>query len=372
MNISLAEVWDPREEATANEIAKNLQAKRKARQEAEAVSEALERCRLISLDTPPPRPPTILSIEGKRIGEAGNLVVIQGQAKSGKTAAVSAVIGAALGGHGDCFGLVSSNPEKKSILHFDTEQSRCDHFDLVARAVKDRAAINEMPDHFRSYTVLTLDVKTRRRAIREEMARAANRHGGIHMILIDGVADIASDPNDPEECFALVAELHALADVHQCIIVLVLHENPNSENNKTRGHLGSQLDRKAQTPIVIEKGEDEIVAMYARPARSCHWPKSEAVYFQYDTEKGMHVIVNDPSARRVARKIACKTAKLQELAAKVIAGPMTHTALEAEIQRVELVTDRTARDRIKAMVKLNVIEKTETGEYQPIFYDPEN
>jgi len=335
----------------------------------QAALAALDGCRLHSLEAPPPRPPTILKVGERRVGEAGNLLQLQGQAKSGKSAVVSAILAASIGGTGDCFGLESSNPEKKAVLHFDTEQSRCDHFDLVARAVRQRGGLHELPEHLRSYTLLTIDVKTRRLAIKEEMARAAEIHGGIHLVVIDGVADIALDPNDSEECFAIVAELHALADIHQCVIVLVLHENPNSENGKTRGHLGSQLERKAQTSIVIEKGTDEIVSMHARQARSCHWPKNEAAYFQFDKEQGMHITVADPSNRRTAKKIAEKTSKLQQLAAEVITGPMTPGELEAAIVKKEGVCDKTGRNRIKGMLKANVIERNQNGGYQPVFYD---
>lgn len=326
---------------------------------------ALDGCRLLSLETPPPRPPTILSIGGRRVGEAGNLVQVQGQAKSGKTAIIGAILGVSAGGNGDCFGLESSNPERKAVLHFDTEQSRCDHFDLVARAVRQRGRLHNLPEYLRSYTLLRLDVKTRRLAIKEEMARAAQIHAGIHLVVIDGVADISLDPNDAEECFAIVAELHALADLYQCVIVLVLHENPNSETGKTRGHLGSQLERKAQTSIVIERGVDEIVSMYARQARSCHWPKSEAVYFQFDKDEEMHVTVPDPTARRAAIKIAAKRKELQVLADKVCSSPMRHCDLIQAIKAAEGIEKTAAKTRINFMVDNGILEIDGTRKYQP-------
>ena len=38
---------------------------------------------------------------------------------------------------------------------------------------------------------------------------------------------------------------HQLAIEYDCVFMTVLHENPNSDFGKTRGHLGSQLSRKA-------------------------------------------------------------------------------------------------------------------------------
>ena len=323
----------------------------------------LDQSRLLSLETPPEKPPLILSALGKRLGEAGNLVVLQGQAKAGKSAAVSAILGAALGGKGDCFRFESPNPEEKAILHFDTEQSRCAHFDLVKRAVRDRAGLTEIASHFRSFSLLQMDLRSRFLAIEEEMARASEIHHGIHMVVLDGVADITPDPNNAEECFALVDNLHGLADKFRCVIVLVLHENPNAENGKTRGHLGSQLDRKAETPIVIEKGSDEIVAMYARPSRDCYWPKSEAVYFKYDEVAGMHLTTSDPTSCRISKKNAEKKIKLQSLAEAVLSGRMKNCDLNTAIMKKEGVVERTAATRIKEMLNANVIKKTGDGDY---------
>ena len=329
----------------------------------EELLQKLDQCRLLSLEMPPERPPLILSALGKRLGEAGNLVVLQGQAKAGKSAGVSAILGAALGGRGDCFGFESPNPEEKAVLHFDTEQSRCAHFDLVKRVVKDRAGLAEIPPHFHTFSLLQIDLRSRFLAIEQEMARASVIHNGIHMVVIDGVADITPDPNNPEECFPLVDNLHALADKFLCLIVLVLHENPNAENGKTRGHLGSQLERKVETPIVIEKGADEIVAMYARPSRDCYWPKSEAVYFKYDEAEGMHISVPDPTSSRIAKRNSEKKVNLQSLAEKVISGGMRNCDLKEAIMGEEHVADRTAANRISAMLKMDVIKKTNDGLY---------
>jgi len=272
---------------------------------AHTVLEKLDRCRVTSLDDPPPRPPIILSYNGKALGEAGNIVVVQGQAKAGKSALVSAIIGAAIGGGGDhggdCLKLVSPNPNRKAVLHFDTEQSRYHHFDGVAITVKKRAKHEALPPHLRSYSILRLDVKHRRAAIRAEMERAAVENNGIHIVVIDGVADISTDTNELRESIDLVEELQQLAEQYSCVIVVVLHENPGSETNKTRGHLGSQLERKTQISIIVDKGADEIVAMYGRLPRTCSWPKKEAAYFKYDLAAGMHVTAEDPTDTRRGR-----------------------------------------------------------------------
>ena len=327
----------------------------------------LDACRLRTLENPPPRPPAILGYNCKIVGEAGNVLVVQGQAKAGKTAVSSAILGAAIGGEGDCLGLKSPNPHNKAVLHFDTEQSSHHHYDAVERTVKARAKKADIPEHLRSYTILKLDTPSRRGAIRAEMERAAQEHGGIHLVVIDGVADIASDPNDATECIALVDELHQLAEKYQCLVVVVLHENPGSEMKKTRGHLGSQLERKAQTSVVVVKGEDEVVAMYARMARSCKWDKKEAGYFKYDPEYGMHVTVDDPTVERQEEKDAAERKMLKTLAEKVLTKPMLNKDLVKAIMEDLDVSESTAKSRITRLLYFTLIEKSAADKmYRPV------
>ena len=62
------------------------------------------------------------------------------------------------------------------------------------------------------------------------------------------------DTNDLRESEALVGELMALSTQFNCHIICVLHTNPNSD--KARGHVGSALQRKAETVIFVHKVGD--------------------------------------------------------------------------------------------------------------------
>ncbi len=312
----------------------------------------------------------ILSYKDKRLGEAGSIVVIQGKAKSGKTAVVGAILGAAIGGEGDFFGLESPNPHKKAVLHYDTEQSRYEHFDVLDVSVRKRAKFADIPKHLHSYTMLQLEIGERWKTIQADVERRAVQHDGVHLVVLDGVADLVNDPNDPSGSFSLVHELHAFADRHQCLIVVVLHENPGAGSKKTRGHLGSQMERKAQTSISVEKnGSTEIVEMHEVAARSCSWPKKEAVCFQYDAVARMHVTVDNPNAMLAAENVkkaeAEKALALQSLAKKVLSKPLAHGEFVKAIMAESACKDSTAKSRIKEMSgKLKIVEKIDGGLYQ--------
>ena len=330
----------------------------------------LDQCHLASLENPPERPPMILSYKDKRLGEAGSIVVIQGKAKSGKTAVVGAILGAAIGGEGDFFGLESPNPHKKAVLHYDTEQSRYEHFDVLDVSVRKRAGFTEIPDHLHSYTILQLEIGERWKTVQADVERRSKQHGGVHLVVLDGVADLVNDPNDATGSFSLVHELHAFADRHQCLIVAVLHENPGSGSRKTRGHLGSEMERKARTSISVEKdGNSEIVQMYVVGARKCSWPKKEAVCFQFDAEAGMHVTVDNPNAMVAAendKKVEAEKANaLQALAKKVLTKPLPHGEFVKAIMAEIACKESTAKSRIREMSgDLKIVERIDGALYQ--------
>src|SRR5262245_29422823 len=99
---------------------------------------------------------------------------------------------------------------------------------------------------------------------------------------------MVTDVNNPAECDPFVAELHGLAIQYRCPIVVVIHFNPGTD--KTRGHLGSQLERKAESNLTLvnKGGVTEVFSLKQR-----HEPisKGSGPKFRYFEEAGMHVSV---------------------------------------------------------------------------------
>ena len=62
-------------------------------------------------------------------------------------------------------------------------------------------------------------------------------HGGIHLVVIDGVADLIRCANDEAESVALIDEIYRLAGIYRTCIAAVVHFVPNGL--KLRGHFGS-------------------------------------------------------------------------------------------------------------------------------------
>jgi hypothetical protein len=277
--------------------------------------ESILDARRIIFENPPPEPIPILKLAGKRISTAGNLTAISAQAKHGKSAAVGAMLAAIFGERedgGDFLGFEAEPAHCKAVVHFDTEQSPYDAWQLVARALR-RAGISATPSNFRAYRILDLTAENKLRALRAELARAAKECGGIHSIFIDGVADLAMSVNDEAEAIALVEELVILAVQYSCPIICVIHENPAQPGfaGKTRGHLGSQIERKAESNLRVKKDGDEVSVIFSDgKQRGPAIPEATAPRFRYCEKAGMHILCE---AASIAKAEAAREEMMEEV-----------------------------------------------------------
>lgn len=320
--------------------------------------------RAFDIENPPPRPVPLLSLGEHVICTPGNISNVQAPAKAGKSAVIGAIMAAVFDGRrqgSDTLGFLAENPEGKALVHFDTEQSRFDHHALVVKSLT-RARIEAPPAWFMSFSVADLSVPARVAALEATIQRAAADHGGVFAVIVDGIADLVFDPNDSAECFALVGQLHALAIKHDCAILTVLHENPGAVEGKTRGHLGSQLERKAETNLRLAKDSNGITTIFAERARHAHIPRDAGSCFQWSHAAGMHVSCGDAGEiKRTANR-----AKMEAEAAKVfLAGEsMAHGKLVAAIMAALVLKDRAAKLRVQTWTEEGIIAKVAGRKYR--------
>lgn len=321
--------------------------------------------RRFDIENPPPRPVPLLSLGDHVLCTAGNLSNVQAPAKAGKSAVIGAIIAAIFDGNrqgSDTLGFSAENPDGKALIHFDTEQSRHDHHALVRRSLI-RARLDVPPPWFMSYSVADMSIPERLAALEMTIEQGGREHGGVFAVIVDGIADLVFDPNDSAECFALVGHLHALAIKHEAAILTVLHENPGAVEGKTRGHLGSQLERKAETNLRLAKDSSGITTIFAERARHAYIPKDAGACFQWSDAAGMHVSCGD--AREIKR--TANRAKMEEEVGKVFMAvdSMGHGELVGAIEEALVLKERAAKQRIQNWTAEGVILKGLGGKYRP-------
>ncbi len=285
--------------------------------------------------------PAVFSLNGVDICTPGNLTAITSGVKTGKTAFLGAMVASVMAGESrDTLSVKSSNPEGRAVLRYDTEQSAFDHWTGDDRALR-RAGVTR-PLWFHSYYVAGLSVRELVIALTANLKRMDKAHGGIHSILLDGVADFASDINDPAESNALVAQLHGLAIQYHCPIICVIHFNPGGE--KTRGHLGSQLERKAETNLTLRKIDDETV-IFSTKQRRQPIPETTGPRFRWSDEHGLHVTCSASENPATQRKVEIFRCELEDIFRERPA--MGYSDLKFTVKKCLSVGDRTSERRIK-------------------------
>ncbi len=237
-----------------------------------------------ALGNPPPVELWIFKIAGVEVSHSGNITAISAPIKSGKSNFIAAGIASVFVMEGDCLGWESDgNPDSKWVLHFDTEQSMGQHYGAVSRALS-RAGVNSQPEKLRSWNVTGWSQKDALESVFVAISKYCQR-GGIHSVWLDGIADLSSGPNEEKECFELIRRVYGETIRGSFPVICSLHFNPGGV--KTRGHLGSELERKAETVLALSKKEEVITVESSGKTRGC--PIPNGVRFAWCPLENWHI-----------------------------------------------------------------------------------
>ncbi len=320
---------------------------------------ALKSCEL-DFNNPPPVAQMIVSVNDVPLGTQGNLLCITGGEGTGKSNYVAALIAGAVKPENaegiDTLGVsIEGNPKGKAVLFYDTEQSEVQLYKNVSTLLR-RCGRDTMPEWFKAYCLTGMSRKERLKSIVLSMDKFHYQYGGIHLVVIDGIADLIRCANDEAESIAVVEELYRLAGIYNTCIVTVLHFIPNGL--KLRGHLGSELQRKAAAILSIEKDTNPAVSVVkALKVRDGSPLDVPLMQFAWDKEKAMHAYLGEkPKEEKDKRKEEELVAVARELfSRKRFIGYME---LSEELQTAFEVKERTAKSYIRFMREKEIIVKS--------------
>ena len=320
----------------------------------------------IDYDNPPDASKSVVAVNGVPIGTQDNLFCITGGEGTGKSNYIAAILAGTLGTERldaeQTLGLeVTPNPKGLAVLHYDTEQSEAQLHKNLGKTLR-RASLTSVPDFYHSLYLASLSRKDRLKLIRESMDLFHHKHGGIHLVVIDGIADLIRSANDETESIAIVDELYRLAGIYNTCIICVLHFVPNGI--KLRGHIGSELQRKAAGILSIEKDENpEFSVVKALKVRDGSPLDVPMTLFGWDKALDMHVYRGEKSKEDKDKR------KSNELHAVIRDAFRSATRLSyqqlCEILMRELdIKDRTAKKYIAYMKEQGILIQDSQGNYQ--------
>lgn len=240
-----------------------------------------------------PEPDYRLSLNGTPIMSAGNVSALVSGPKAGKSSVIVAAVAAGCG-DGEFLGLKGNNPQRKPIIHLDTEQSRW-HHDQKLRTVAKRLGVKRLPDHVFSWRLTGERLGIEH--ITDAIAFATERTGlKPYAVFLDGGVDFLLSPNDEEASNSLVKDLMSVADTQDCVVLVSIHFNPAPMGgpSKSRGHFGSELERKSEAYLNINKdAETQVRTLFTKFAREKEVSEAEGVRFAWDADEGMFQILTN-------------------------------------------------------------------------------
>lgn len=213
-----------------------------------------------------PKPEMVFAMDGIPVFTKKSISTLIGKAKSGKTTCTAWVIAQAI-------------KENMKVLWIDTEQgmyyaSRTQHW------VLNIASITES-DNLRFY-----DLKIHNPTIRLKIVEILINQIEPDIVVIDGIRDLVFDINAPDEATIVTGHIMRWADVNNCHILSILHQNKGNEH--ARGHLGSEMINKSETVIQVSQDDKNITICEPAFTRGEPFP-----IFAFDRDSyGMPVLVN--------------------------------------------------------------------------------
>jgi len=201
----------------------------------------------------------LLKINDQVIGQLQSFVCFQGLPKAGKSLFVTTTIASAFFTDGIFNIKLRPIVDRPKIAFFDTESSEYDFHQIIDR-IKNQINSNFLPGNLDFFCCREDNGQQLMQLIEVYLQNNID----CSVLVIDGIADLVNDFNSVAESNAIIHWLKKISKVYNLLIICVLHLSKKDKNSL--GHLGSFMDRKAQSTLICEKKENvlSISAGYLR------------------------------------------------------------------------------------------------------------
>ena len=231
------------------------------------------------------QPPKVLWVEDCVIATFGNFSATTGKAKTKKTFNLSAMVAAAATNSKVLNYRASFPDDKRNILYFDTEQSKYHCHNVIERIYKLAGLTLEKDDKRIKFYGLREYTPALRKAV---IDYALRKFKNVGLVIIDGLRDLMYDINNAKEATDVMTMLMAWTSNYNLHIHCVLHLNKN--DNNTRGHIGTELENKAETVLIISKSKQDSNISEVKPM---HMRDKEFTSFAFHIDDNALPVLDD-------------------------------------------------------------------------------
>ena len=308
-----------------------------------SVMEAINKSRLdLTKDIPDPQ--MLVSVGNLPMCTRGNFSFVIGLPGARKSFLCTGIAGAFINENG-CMGLDNPNGTGK-LLWIDTEQAD-GHVAKIGRRLH---RIAGLPTNVNSGNIIIHMLREYQPDFRLRIFKSCISLYRPDFIVLDGVSDLITDPNNSEQATSVITDLMGISKNYNCHILTVIHANVGSE--KARGHLGSEALRKCETAIYAEAKCDITL---------CKWVKTRDMRpadFAFTIKEGLPVETSYVAGIEKEDKLL---RAIKEVMPKDKA--ISHKELVAILGPVLKVQKRAAIDNIKRAEANGYIVKNQAGNY---------
>ena len=318
----------------------------------------------------PPVPPQILWVGDCTIATFGNFSSSTGKAKSKKTFNITAMVAAAVNNSTVLKYRASLPDGKRKILYFDTEQSRFHCHNVIERIYRLAGLSLTKEDKRIKFYGLREFTPTLRIALIDYALRTFE---GVGLVIIDGLRDLMYDINNAKESTDVMTMLMAWTSKYNLHIHCVLHLNKN--DNNTRGHIGTELENKAETVLIISKNKQDSNISEVRPMHMRDKEFSSWAFHIDDNslpvlDDGYHITVVKPKDKPL-------TSLPDDLHAKVLRTVFEGESPQRYLELVKAISQAYAQEgykrgdnAVKDMLKIFCERKLITKDTDGYHYHP--
>jgi len=204
-------------------------------------------------------------------GTFGNISMIKGEEKARKSWLKSLLLGCCFEGNSNNYSsdIRGHNLNDKYIIDLDTEQdayySRLGADRICKMYGTPQSPI--IPDNYIAINLREHNAKIRREYLKWLFMESEYRNK-LGVVSIDGYVDMLDNFNDLVESTEFTQSLMKYSTLSKAHITGVLHLNPGQD--KARGHLGTILQQKCETVVII-KDEGSFSSVTCQRGRGKKW-----------------------------------------------------------------------------------------------------
>lgn len=309
----------------------------------------------------PPKIKPIVKAQNRTLLRAGGYMAIVSRAGMGKSAICEAICGNIINPKKDCLGFdVKLQANRNKILYIDTERTTQDTWLSWERTMY-RADINE-PDTDNHLIFVNLKAI----AVADRIAFVTNilkDNSDVGLIIFDGAGDFVKDINSIDETTRFTDWINTFnPNVSQ---IMTLHTNPT--DNKPRGHLGSEILRRAESVLLLQKVDDDIreITTKFQYGKNRNDDDNLQMFFEWSDEHEMFITSDYTAPSAHNREIQDNYSELVETIFNGRLQLSYSRIVELIIIEKKIGAPR-AKQIIPILIKNNLIKKAQRGTYEKV------